>query len=79
MECKIRVRGHLDRAWQGRLADLRITHEATGCSLLAGQLPDQAALHGVLLQIIRLGLPLLSFDIGESPRPGRTPGDESSV
>jgi hypothetical protein len=30
-------------------------------------LPDQAALHGVLLQIIRLGLTLLSLETSEAP------------
>lgn len=67
MECQIRVCGHLDSAWQGRFAGMQITQEDSGASLLAGPLPDQAALHGVLLQLIRLGLPLLSLETGEAP------------
>jgi hypothetical protein len=65
MQYRIRVQGHLDPSWQQRFAGLHITHEATGTTLLAGPLPDQAALQGVLLQIIRLGLVLLSLETGE--------------
>lgn len=40
MECRIRVRGHLDPTWGDRLAGLRIAHEEGGVSLLVGPLPD---------------------------------------
>jgi hypothetical protein len=46
----------------------QITHEEAGISLLSGSLPDQAALHGVLVQIINLGLPLLSLETSEAPQ-----------
>lgn len=62
MECRIRARGHLDPAWGDRLAGLRIAHEADGASLIVGTLPDQAALHGVLLHLMRLGLALLALE-----------------
>ncbi len=65
MHCHIRVRGHLDPSWHHRLAGFQITHEEAGISLLSGLLPDQAALHGVLVQIINLGLPLLSLETSE--------------
>jgi hypothetical protein len=67
MYCRIRVRTHLDPSWQPRFAGLRLTHEAAGTTLLAGSLPDQAALQGILLQIVRLGLTLLSLETGEAP------------
>ncbi len=57
----IRVQGHLDPSWQHRFEGLEIEHQD------AGPLPDQAALHGVLLQIIRLGLTLLSLQTSEAP------------
>jgi len=44
---------------------LRIEQQEAGTTLLSGTLPDQAALHGVLLQIIRLGLTLLSLESEE--------------
>ncbi len=65
MHYRIRVQGHLDHSWQDRFEGLRIEHQDAGTTLLSGPLPDQAALHGVLLQIIRLGLTLLSLETGE--------------
>ncbi len=62
MHYRIRVQGHLDPGWQQRFEGLRIEHQNAGATLLSGSLPDQAALHGVLLQIVRLGLTLLSLE-----------------
>jgi hypothetical protein len=59
MHYRIRVQGHLDPSWQNRFGGLRIEQ-------LSGFLPDQAALHGVLLRIIRLGLTLLSLETSEA-------------
>jgi hypothetical protein len=66
MHYHIRVQGHLDPAWQHRFEGLRIEQQDAGTTLLAGSLPDQAALQGVLLQIVRLGLPLLSLETSEA-------------
>lgn len=76
MECCIRVRGHLDPVWQGRLAGLRITHADGGVSILSGHLRDQAALHGVLLRLIDLGLPLLALETHDAgdPQAATAPG-----
>ncbi|MEO6888436.1 MAG: hypothetical protein ABI324_05505 [Ktedonobacteraceae bacterium] len=63
----IRVKGHLDSSWQDRFGALCIEQQETGTTLLSGTLPDQAALHGVLLQIVRLGLVLLSLETSEAP------------
>ena len=63
----IHVKGHLDPSWQGRFGGLCIEQRETGTTLLSGTLPDQAALHGVLLQIVRLGLTLLSLETSEAP------------
>jgi len=65
MHYHIRVQGHLDPSWQDRFGGLRIEQQEAGTTLLSGALPDQAALHGVLLQIIRLGLTLLSLESEE--------------
>src|SRR5689334_6300594 len=56
MYCFIRVQGQLDPTWQHRFEGFQITHEDAGTTLLSGPLPDQAALQGTLLQVIRLGL-----------------------
>lgn len=65
MDYRIRVQGHLDLTWQDRFDGLHLTHEEAGTTLLSGPLPDQAALQGVLLQIIRLGLTLCSLETRE--------------
>ena len=57
---EIRIKGHLDVHWADRLGGLVFTHESDGTTLLSGPLMDQAALHGVLLEIRDLGLPLIS-------------------
>ncbi len=67
MHYRIRVQGHLDHSWQHRFEGLRIEHQDDGTTQLSGSLPDQAALQGVLLQIIRLGLTLLSLETSEAP------------
>ena len=61
------VQGHLGPSWQDRFGGLCIEQQETGTSLLSGALPDQAALHGVLLQITRLSLVLLSLETSEAP------------
>ena len=66
MHYRIRVREHLDPGWQQRFEGLQIEHQDAGTTLLAGSLPDQAALQGVLLQIVRLGLTLLSLETSET-------------
>ena len=67
MEYRIRVRGHLDPAWSSRLAGAEIAHEEGGTCLLSGRLPDQAALHALLVRLINLSLPLLSLATSDLP------------
>jgi hypothetical protein len=67
MHYALRVQGHLSPSWQDRCGGLHIEQQEAGTTLLSGTLPDQAALHGVLLQIIRLGLVLLSLETSEAP------------
>ena len=67
MHYRIRVQRHLDPGWQDRFGGLCIEQQEAGTTLPSGMLPDQAALHGVLLQIIRLGLVLLSLETSKAP------------
>ena len=39
---------------------MEITALGDGCTLIHGQVPDQAALHGLIQRVRDLGLPLLS-------------------
>jgi hypothetical protein len=57
---RITVQGHLDQHWSEWFDNMTITNTANGETILYGPLPDQAALHGVLIKIRDLGLPLLA-------------------
>ena len=68
---EIRIKGHLDKGWSDWFAGLQLTHLAGNETLLAGALPDQAALHGLLERIRDLNLVLISVTTcgGPSTRP----------
>jgi hypothetical protein len=59
---QIRVKGRLDRKWSEWFDGFAIVAHPQGNdeTLLTGPVADQAALHGLLLKIRDLGLPLLS-------------------
>jgi len=59
---QIRVKGHLDEALAGWFEDLIISNQEDGDAILAGRLPDQAALQGMLNRISNLGLTLISVN-----------------
>ena len=48
----------MDDRWSDWFDNMTITNAANGEAILSGPLPDQAALHGVLIKIRDLGLPL---------------------
>ncbi len=60
-EYHIRLKGHLADHWSAWFENMTISNEANGEAVLRGPLPDQAALHGVLIKIRDLGLPLLAI------------------
>jgi len=57
---EIRLTGHLDSRWAAWFDGLTIRHESDGTTVIGGQVPDQAALHGLLQRVRDLGLPLVS-------------------
>jgi hypothetical protein len=59
-EYHIRLKGHLAQYWSSWFDNLTISNEANGEAVLCGPLADQTALHGVLIKIRDLGLPLLA-------------------
>jgi hypothetical protein len=66
---EIRVRGVLDPRWSGWFDGLQLRSEPGDVTVIAGEVADQAALHGLLAKVRDLGLPLLSV----TPHlPGRT-------
>lgn len=59
---QIRVKGHLGSAWSEWFDGLTITNLENGEAVLSGPVADQAVLHGVLMRVRDLGLPLLSVN-----------------
>ncbi len=63
-QVEIKIKGYLDQRWSDWFAGLELTHLAENATLLAGPLPDQAALHGLLERIRDLNLKLISVTCG---------------
>lgn len=59
---EIKVEGHLDLRWSDWFAGLTVTHLPGHQTRLAGPLPDQAALHGLLERIRDLNITLISVN-----------------
>lgn len=58
---RIVLKGHLDCAWSEWFAGLTIIWADNGETILTGPVVDQTALHGVLIKIRDLGLPLIAL------------------
>lgn len=56
---QIRIEGHLNLDWSDWFEALTVEHRQSGETVLRGELPDQTALHGVLMKIRDLGLCLV--------------------
>jgi hypothetical protein len=69
---QITVLGHLDSTWSEWFDGLSITLVDSGETILTGPIVDQTALHGVLIKIRDLGLPLLSLTRIEPERESET-------
>jgi hypothetical protein len=59
---EIRVQGHLDQHWSSWFDGLTMSYDEDGTTLLRGNLVDDAALHGVLMKVRDLAIPLLSVN-----------------
>ena len=66
---QIRVKGILDEKWSDWFGGLAVVPQAHGYTLLTGPVRDQAALHGLLVRIRDLGLPLVSVKQADTARP----------
>ena len=56
---EIRVQGRLDQHWSEWFEGLTISYDADENTVLRGPLVDEATLHGVLIKVRDLALPLL--------------------
>ena len=59
---EIRIEGNLSNRWSDWFAGISITQAANNETILAGELKDQADLHGVLMKIRDLHLVLISVN-----------------
>jgi hypothetical protein len=69
MFVEIRIKGRLKQDWSGWLDGLVVSNRPNGEAVLNGNLPDQAALVGVLNRIHGLNLQLLSFSCSDDVAP----------
>jgi len=56
---QIIIEGHIGLDWSDSFEEVTIQHTEDGHTILTGSLPDQTALHGVLMRIRDLGLSLV--------------------
>ena len=58
---EIQLQEYLDNRWSNRFEEFTLSYEEDGTTLLTGPVPDQAALHGLLIKVRDLGLTLLAL------------------
>jgi hypothetical protein len=78
ISCRIRIKGKLDESWSARLGALSVTTLASSElveTVLEGDVPDQAALMGVLNTLGDLNLAVISLDTMERDSTSRSRGD----
>lgn len=71
---RVRVQGELAPGWSAVLGDLSVVPEGDGTTLVSGELPDEAAVHGLLASIRDLGLSLVSAETSAVPSPSSQGG-----
>ncbi len=59
---EIRIQGHLDQHWSEWFDGLDITYDVDDNTVLRGPLVDETALHGLLIKVRDLALPLLAVN-----------------
>lgn len=63
---EIKIKERLEERWREWFEGLTFTHESDGTTTLSGPLPDQTALHSILLKIRDMNLTLISVSQCES-------------
>jgi hypothetical protein len=65
LQIEIRIKGHINPQWSEWFGGLTIRHSDPDETLIAGLVPDQAALYGVISRVRDLGLKLTSVSSAE--------------
>jgi hypothetical protein len=79
---EIKVKGVLDEDWSEWFDGLRITHDASGNTMLAGPVRDQTALYGLLAKARDLQLTLIAVEqrtLATKADPAALPGYTGNV
>jgi len=66
INCGIKIKERLEARWADWFEGLTFTYEKDGTTTISGSLPDQAALHSILLKIRDMNLTLISVTPIES-------------
>lgn len=72
MRYEIRVEGIVDRSWSAWFDGLQIRDEPGGRTTIAGEVEDEAALHGLLARVRDLGLAVHSVTRVDREQQGDT-------
>ncbi len=64
---RVRVQGEVAPGWSAVLGELAVIPDIDGTTLITGELPDQAAVHGLLGSIRDLGLSLIAAETTAIP------------
>ena len=68
INCEIKIKERLEDRWVDWFEGLTFSYEGDGTTTISGSLPDQAALHSILLKIRDMNLTLISVTpIGSNP------------
>ena len=68
INCEIKIKERLEDRWVDWFEGLTFSYERDGTTTISGSLPDQAALHSILLKIRDMNLTLISVTpIGSNP------------
>jgi hypothetical protein len=59
---QFKIKGHLDEKYSTWFGCMKFMHTAEGDTILIGNVPDQAALHGMFGRCRDLGLTLISVN-----------------
>ena len=64
---QIRIEGYVTLDWSAFFEKVEILHTQDRQTVLMGEVPDQTALHGILMRIRDLGLSLLEVKRMDKP------------
>lgn len=62
---EIKIAGKLDPTWAEWLGEFEISHPRQDETVLCGEMPDQAALYGLIAKLRDLGIKLISVNSHE--------------